>query len=59
MPEKEIRNSLNKLESYFSYIKDVHKSRNYAFPESSVNLPFDDATKDKILKLAEKKKRVT
>lgn len=56
LPEKEIRNSLNKLESYFSYIKDVHKSRNYAFPESSVNLPFDDVAKDKILKLAEKKK---
>lgn len=56
MPEKEIRNSLNKLEGYFSHIKDVHKSRNYAFPESSVNLPFDDAAKDKILKLAEKKK---
>ena len=56
LSEKKIESSLKELKGYLAYIQDIHQSKNYTFPESSINLPFDDAAKDEVLRLAEKKK---
>lgn len=56
LSEKEIKSSLKELKGYLAHIKDIHQSKNYTLPESSINLPFDDAAKNEVLRLAEKKK---
>lgn len=56
MADGKVRNSADKLKGYLSRLEDIHKSKNYTLPESSINLPFDDAAKEEVLRLAEKKK---
>ncbi len=56
VPEREIKKSAKKLKNYLSRLKDIHGSKNYASPESLINLPFDEESKNKALKLAEEKK---
>ncbi len=56
LTEGEINKSLKNLENYLSFLRGVKKNGGYELPESSINLPFDEETKAKVLKLAGEKR---
>lgn len=54
--DKEISSAAAELEAYIARLAEAANDEQYAFPESSINLPFDLKARKKIKEMAEQKK---